>query len=409
MMKRCCNRFGRITSGLMIRQKLSDNSAKAFPMRGYLVVSPSCSSSLLFRGVQVSAKWNDVWGLFENSSPSVRNFSTSYKQYLEREENEKVEAQHVADRSDCIVEGTHENFQAIIESGEPIIVDFYADWCGPCKKLGPALERNTLKHGGVFKLIKVNIDEQPQIAEAFQVQEVPTVLFIMDRKLVDRFKGAIPDESVAQTLDNFAQYVTRTKGGGSFEQQQQGPTVDADSPEYLLGIAAQLMKNGELDEASKVYSQIVEKSMDQELPDFAAKGLSGLLTISLCQYKMDAAKSIVSRLQKDHIELTKTDKEISEAISLYELYKEAGDEVVKAIHEGNPIETLKTEKEKVLYLFLLGHAKEAIEHGISLLKKSATKAEGRAALVRILDCLEKKDDKKKLVIDTRKRMASLLF
>lgn len=255
----------------------------------------------------------------------------------------------------------------------------------------------------------MNIDEQPQIAEAFQVQEVPTVLFIMDRKLVDRFKGAIPDESVAQTLDNFAQYVTRTKGGGSFEQQQQGPTVDADSPEYLLGIAAQLMKNGELDEASKVYSQIVEKSMDQELPDFAAKGLSGLLTISLCQYKMDAAKSIVSRLQKDHIELTKTDKEISEAISLYELYKEAGDEVVKAIHEGNPIETLKTEKEKVLYLFLLGHAKEAIEHGISLLKKSATKAEGRAALVRILDCLEKKDDKKKLVIDTRKRMASLLF
>ncbi|KAG2392465.1 hypothetical protein C9374_012717 [Naegleria lovaniensis] len=372
------------------------NSAKAFPM----MVFASSSSSL--RTQQLS---NYSSGLFESS---VRNFyrTTHFKQ--QQDENEKVEAQHVADRSDCILNGTHENFQSIIESGEPIIVDFYADWCGPCKKLGPALERNTLKHGGVFKLIKVNIDEQPQIAEAFQVQEVPTVVFIMDRKLVDRFKGAIPDESVAQALDNFAQYVTRTKSGGSVEQQQ-APTVDADSPEYLLGIAAQLLKNGDLDEASKVYSQVVEKSMDQELPDFAAKGLSGLLTISLFQYKMDAAKSIISRLQKDHIELTKSDKEISEAISLYELYKEAGDEVVNAIHEGKPVESLGTEKEKVLYLYLLGHAKEAIEHGISLLKKSATKADGRAALIRILDCLEKKDDKKKLVMDTRKRMASLLF
>ncbi|EFC41450.1 thioredoxin domain-containing protein [Naegleria gruberi] len=340
-----------------------------------------------------------------SSSSCFKTFSTSMRTLAD----ETVEAQHVSERSDVIIEAD-ENFRAFIDSGEPIIVDFYADWCGPCKQLGPLLEKHTLKHNGAFKLIKVNVDNQPQIAEAFRVQDIPHVLFIMDKQLVDQFKGAIPADHVEKTLENFAN-VARNRAANQSGQsnEEQPPQVDADSPEYLISIAGQLMAKGELEEASKVYSQVVEKAVDKEMPDYAAKGLAGLLTISIAQYKMDAAKSIISRLNKDHGELIKTDKEIVAAISLYECYKEAGEQVVKAIHEGKTINEIQGNKERVLYLYLTGQQKEALEAGIALLKKSDTKNEGRTALVHILNCLENQEANKKLVSDTRKRMASLLF
>ena len=252
------------------------------------------------------------------------------------------------------------------------------------------------------------MDEHPEIAEAFQVQSIPVVLLIMNKRLVDQFKGAIPSEQIERTLDAFAD-VIRNGEQNQQPSKQQEQQIDADAPEYLIGIAAQLMQKGELDEASKVYSQVVEKAVDRELPDFAAKGLSGLLTITLCQYKMDAAKSIINRLKKDYFESTKSDKEIATAMSLYEIYEEAGEDVVKSVNEGKPVESLTNDKDKALHLFLKGQHKEAIELGISLLKKSATKADGKKVLILILQSIENQEDKKKLVIDTRKRMASLLF
>ena len=258
-------------------------------------------------------------------------------------------------------------------------------------------------------MIKVNVDNQPQISEAFRVQDIPHVLFIMDKQLVDQFKGAIPEEHIEKTLENFAQVARNRKAKENGEQVDQPPQVDADSPEYLISIAGQLMAKGELDEASNVYSQVVEKAMDQQMTDYAAKGLNGLLTISLAQYKMDAAKTIISRLRKDHGEYIKTDMEIVSAIALYECYKEAGEQVVKAVNEGKSVDEIEGNKEKVLYLYLTGHLKESIEFGISLLKKSATKTEGKNALVLVLNCLENQAENKKFVTETRRRMASLLF
>src|ERR1700732_2691955 len=76
---------------------------------------------------------------------------------------------------------------------QPVIVDFWAPWCGPCKQLGPALEKAVTDAKGAVKLVKVNIDENPEIAQQLRIQSIPTVYAFKDGQPVDGFMGALPD------------------------------------------------------------------------------------------------------------------------------------------------------------------------------------------------------------------------
>src|SRR5205809_402107 len=78
----------------------------------------------------------------------------------------------------------------------PVIVDFWAPWCGPCKQLGPALEAAVNAAEGAVKLVKINIDENPEIAQQLRIQSIPTVYAFRDGQPVDGFMGAIPDSQV---------------------------------------------------------------------------------------------------------------------------------------------------------------------------------------------------------------------
>jgi thioredoxin 1 len=85
---------------------------------------------------------------------------------------------------------TTDNFlDEVIESNVPVVVDFYADWCGPCRMLAPALERLAREMAGQVKIVKVDVDDQPALAQHFGVQSIPTLVTFREGQMVDRLVG----------------------------------------------------------------------------------------------------------------------------------------------------------------------------------------------------------------------------
>lgn len=95
---------------------------------------------------------------------------------------------------------------AVVERSKslPVVLDFWATWCGPCQTLGPALEKLANEENGRFLLAKVDIDQNPEIAQAFRIQSVPTVIAIVDGRPVDAFQGALPEPELRAFLDRIA-------------------------------------------------------------------------------------------------------------------------------------------------------------------------------------------------------------
>lgn len=103
---------------------------------------------------------------------------------------------------------TDANFEtAVLERSTqvPVVVDLWAAWCGPCRTLGPILERVVAETNGAVELVKVDVDANPRVATTFQVQSIPAVYAISDRKVVDSFVGALPEPAVRQWVSHLVQ------------------------------------------------------------------------------------------------------------------------------------------------------------------------------------------------------------
>jgi putative thioredoxin len=107
--------------------------------------------------------------------------------------------------SPWVVDVTMENFQSAVVDGSrerPVVIDFWAEWCGPCRRLAPLLEKAAVERNGGFLLAKVNTDEAPDLAQAFRVSGIPAVFAVRDGQVVDNFTGLLPEEEIAAFLDN---------------------------------------------------------------------------------------------------------------------------------------------------------------------------------------------------------------
>lgn len=97
---------------------------------------------------------------------------------------------------------TKDSFEKeVLESKEPVLIDFYADWCGPCKMMAPVVEKLAEKYEGKVKVGKVNSDNEPELAQMFQVMSIPNFVIIKDGKVVDRVIGAVPQQALEEKLD----------------------------------------------------------------------------------------------------------------------------------------------------------------------------------------------------------------
>lgn len=129
----------------------------------------------------------------------------------------------------------------------PVIVDFWAPWCGPCKTLGPSLEAAVNAAGGAVKLVKVNIDENPEIAQQLRIQSIPTVYAFKNGQPVDGFMGAIPDSQVKA-------FVAALSGSDGHSHAHGGPEHTAE----VLAVAAEALEAGDVAMAAQAYGHVLQ-------------------------------------------------------------------------------------------------------------------------------------------------------
>jgi thioredoxin 1 len=103
-----------------------------------------------------------------------------------------------------VLEFTDDNFQAeVLDSSDPVLVDFWAPWCGPCKMIAPTIEELADDYAGKIRIGKVNTDDSPETASNQNISAIPTVMLFKDGKVVERFVGVTPKDRFAAALDNY--------------------------------------------------------------------------------------------------------------------------------------------------------------------------------------------------------------
>ena len=101
-----------------------------------------------------------------------------------------------------IIEINEANFEAeVLQSNQPVLVDFWAQWCGPCKMLAPLLDEIAVEQNGSAKVVKVNVDENPALAQRYNIQAIPTLLYFVGGEVRDRTMGAVSKQSIISKLE----------------------------------------------------------------------------------------------------------------------------------------------------------------------------------------------------------------
>jgi putative thioredoxin len=281
-----------------------------------------------------------------------------------------------------------DNFMAEVIDGSakmPIVVQFWAPWCGPCKQLGPLLEKVVAAAKGKVKMVRINIDENQQIAQQMRVQSVPTVYGFFNGQPVDGFAGAQPESTLKQFIDKLV------VAGGS------GPDIAA-----MVEAANSLLETQDYDNAMAQYHEIM--AADPESPD----GLAGMIRCMVGIKDIDGAREIVDQLDDEF----RDKPAMVIAIDSLELAEKAagaagGLAQARAAVDADPND-LAARQELALALFATGEQAESMEQLLESIRIDRAWNDA-AARMQLLEFFKTLGPANRDVMAARRKLSTLLF
>ena len=281
-----------------------------------------------------------------------------------------------------------DNFMAEVIDGSatmPIVVQFWAPWCGPCKQLGPLLEKVVAAAKGKVKMVRINIDENQQIAQQMRVQSVPTVYGFFNGQPVDGFAGAQPESTLKQFIDKLV------------EAGDSGPDIAA-----MVAAANNLLETQDYENAMAQYHEIM--AADPESPD----GLAGMIRCMVGMKDIEGAREIVDQLDDEF----RDKPAMVIAVESLELAEKAagaagGLTQARAAVDADP-NNLAARQELALALFATGEQAESMEQLLESIRIDRSWNE-EAARVQLLEFFKTLGPANHDVMAARRKLSTLLF
>lgn len=290
--------------------------------------------------------------------------------------------------ADLIKDGSEATFmQDVIEASQtvPVIVDFWAPWCGPCKTLGPALEAAVAEAGGKVRMVKLDVDKNQGIAGQLQIQSVPTVYAFFEGKPVDGFQGALPPSEIKAFVDKLAAMAPDEDNG----------LADA------VAAAEEMLTEGAAEDAMQTFAAILEED-----GSFAG-AWGGLIRAHLAMDQLDEAEAALNGVPAEISDAS----EIEVAAAQLDLAKQAADagpltELRAALEadEGNHQARL----DLAVAMHANGDSEGAVDMLLDLFRRDRDWNDGaaKAQLFTVFEALKPEDP---VVLNGRRRLSSMIF